>query len=315
MAAKKNAATKPATKGATKTPEKPAVGHRNRLRDIGDKAMRDALLRALKDSDWNLTRTAEFFEMTGDGFGVWQFSVDRDEAPGFYEVVAVRLASAEDGTYEVTEDVRGIDLSAPDEDYFVPDLADGVEGAYSRFQTAVIRFQDTDTLVTGLSLGATASYTVVVSLVTRIDALQDFLADGDLVPYGGDLLVRAPVPCFVSLSFTIYKRSNQDEPDLGPVRIALCDVVNRLGFVRTLRAAQLTSAVQALLPDGMTLGAIDMLGRVRYPAGTISYLHDSAALELPDDPDNGVTYRTAQFFLVADDIAITIVSGSVSAGL
>ena len=65
MAAKKNAATKPASKGATKTPEKPAVGHRNRLRDIGDKAMRDALLRALKDSDWNLTRTAEFFEMHG----------------------------------------------------------------------------------------------------------------------------------------------------------------------------------------------------------------------------------------------------------
>ena len=57
------------------------------------------------------------------------------------------LGPQDDAGYEVIADDRGIDLDYPG---FVPDIIAAIEAVYSRYQTATIRFLDTDTPVTDL---------------------------------------------------------------------------------------------------------------------------------------------------------------------
>lgn len=80
MATKKTAVKKPATKGATKTPEKLS------LAEIGRRAAKDAQRKALLDAlvanDWNLTRTAEALLVHGTGNLIRML---KDLAPDEYE--------------------------------------------------------------------------------------------------------------------------------------------------------------------------------------------------------------------------------------
>ncbi len=252
-----------------------------------------------------LTRTATLVEKTADLQGRWRFTVGRDEAPGFYEVAAVYLPGDEGstGTYEVTSDTRAADLTGGG---FVPDVVGEQEAAYTAFQTAAVEFIDTDTDVVDLELGSSQDYEVVLKTLPLLADVQETVSHRDVRHYGADCLVRAPVPCFVQLTFTIYKQQGQDDPDTTAIAEALCAVVNTTGFTGALYASALHDAIHSLLPAGSSVGAIDMLGRLRYPDGSVRYVRDPDTLAVPDEPDSGVSRRTTQFFSEPGDIAIAV---------
>lgn len=237
----------------------------------------------------------------------WQFGLGRDDAPGFYEVAAVRPddEGEVEGTFEITADERDIDLSGTG---FIPDVADATEGAYSRYQTTVIRFVDTEKDVAGLTLGDTADYAIEVWMLPLIAEVQAHVNSHDVHSYGADCLVKAPVPCFVQLSMTVNKRSGEDDPDLDSIKTALCAEVNNIGFVGALYASQLHDVVHSFLRNDQATSAIDMLGRIRYPGGTDRFLRSTEVLRVPDEAEGGVTARTVQFFLTAEDISISVVT-------
>lgn len=257
-----------------------------------------------------LTKTAHLVEKTSDGYGIWQFGIARNEAPGFHEISSIRPAGALNtvGSFTVTGDVRSVDLTRRNANYLLPDIRDIVEGAYSRYQTAVIQFKDTTTLTASLALGASAAYDVEATGLPQIAALQDLVSSRDFASHGADLLVRAPVPCFVSLNFAINRPRAAAAPDLNEIKAALCAVINRTGFTGKLYASTLAETVQAQLVGGATHGAMDMLGRLRYPDGTIEYLRSAEALTVPQRPQLAVTRRTVQFFSLPEDIAIAVVA-------
>lgn len=251
-----------------------------------------------------LEKSAVLTEKTTDGFGVWQVSITRDDAPGFFEVNSIRRAGETEVTgFTITSDTRANDLTG---DGFIPDIATVAEGAYTRFQTAVIKFTDTLTATATLEVGDSADYDVEVSGLPLIGEIQDFLSDEDHRHRAADLLVKAPVPCFVRLNFEIDRRSGDTSPDLDAIKLALCAEVNGVPFIGRLYASQLQNVIYDSLHEDQTVSAIDMFGRIRYPDGSTSYLRDSEALLIPDDPANMVTARTVQFFLNPEDIGITV---------
>ena len=261
--------------------------------------------------DWyfrnRLVKEASLVEKLDDDRGVWQFSLGRNESPAFYEIGDIRPKNAGNvaGGFPVVSDVRSLDLTGTG---FIPDLdAEGVvEGVYTRFQTALIQFIDTETDDTGLNLFSKKEYEVETIGLPLIADIQDTVSGREVRSCASDVLVKAPVPCFVQLNFTINKRSGDPDPDLDAVKSAACRVVNGLGFQGKLYASRIQDAVYAHLRDDQSVTAIDMLGRIRYPDGSVRYLRDTEVLSIPDDPEKMVSPRTVQFFVTEADVGISV---------
>lgn len=253
-----------------------------------------------------LAKTATLVAKNADGTGVWQFGVGRDDAPGFYEFRDIRPPDADpsQGGYEVVSDERGLDLTGGG---WRPDLADAVEAAYSPYSTAVVRFLDT-TDHADLAVGDAREYALAAVVMPQVGDIQATVGGRDVRPYGGDVLVKAPVPCFLTVNFTVLKKTGQADPDRDAIRDAVARVANTLGFAGALYASQLQDVIHAYLTDGQSVSAIDMHGRIRYPDGATVYLRDAEVLEVPDDPANMVTARTVQFLCTPEDVGVTVVT-------
>jgi len=253
--------------------------------------------------------------LANKALGVWQFTLTRDDAPGFYlvERVLPENASADQGTYEITAETRGLDLSQS-ENEFVPDVDNLLEGAYSRYQTAVVQFIDTDTLTDGLTENvSTQDYRVDVLLMLDVAILQDLSVDRGNRNPNADYLVRAPVPAFTAISMTVQYTSGIPEPNADAIKQAVADRVNALGFnMGKLPASIVHDAVHDVIGRDRTLvvSPIDMAASIRKPTGEYLELRDANELVIPDLPADGVTSRTTVFYLpvTAVDVALARVS-------
>jgi hypothetical protein len=75
--------------------------------------------------------------------------------------------------------------------------------------------------------------------------------------------------------------------------------------VGRLNASSLFDIIHDYLPDNVACSAIDILGQIRRPDGTIKPLRSSEAIIIPSEPDGMVTARTTAFILNPEDIAIS----------
>jgi hypothetical protein len=252
-----------------------------------------------------LTKTATLIEQVAEG-GVWQLAILRDDAPGFYETRSIRApGTGPTGTnYAVQEDIRGLDTTQTNGDY-IPDVLTALEGGYSRYQTAVIQFLDTDTLPSA-SVGATQDYDVTVAAMPLIKEVQEFIGLRDVRNPCGDHLIKAPVPCFMSLTVVLERTNTTDEIDETAVADAAADYVNTTGFPGKIFSTDLANAIASLLPASTSTDTITMFGRVRSPDGSETILNSLEVITAPDDPATFTTGRTVGFILDPEDVAITI---------
>ena len=254
-------------------------------------------------------KTATYIGNAADG-GEWQFALDRDDAPGFYEVRAVLLptdiAESTSG-FEITLDQRGIDMTAGTT--LLPDLLTVAEGAYTRHQTTVIRFVDTETATGPLVANvSTATYNVLVAVMPLVAELQDFCAGYAVRNLAGDVAVKAAVPCFLSVNCDIQQASGAATLDLDVIKSDIAATVNALGFRGLLHASLIADVIHNYLEDKQAVGPIDIQARIRRPDGTTVILRNPAVLAIPDDPGNLVTGATTCFFLDVADIGLSLVT-------
>lgn len=221
-----------------------------------------------------------------------------------------------DSSYQIVSEVRGLDLT-PEDSYFTPEIFNLTEGAYSRYQTSVIRFVDTtpigpDTSSSSSSSGPISilrSYSVRLLAMPYIRDLQN-LANGRAARNPqADYLVRAPIPVFCTVDMTINYMFDSDTPDVSEVKQALATRVSSLGFdMGQLPASVVFDAVQGVIaPRGtMTISPLDMMGIMRKPTGELIQLRSSNALIVPDWPEEEITSRTTIFYLPVDAISVTL---------
>src|SRR3954463_16085032 len=133
-----------------------------------------------------------------------------------------------------------MDLSGDD----VPDVTSANEAVYSRYQTAVVRFDDTITDASSLTVNvATAPYAVALQVAASLDVAQDYLGTAEARPPGGDALVKGPVPCFLTISFTAQVRQGLQAPSVPALQRAVAAFVNGLGFPGRLSASAISQVV------------------------------------------------------------------------
>ena len=255
-----------------------------------------------------LTKTATLVEDTGSSRGTWQITLGRDEVPGFYDVTQVAPSDSVEyaGTFAILEDARIKDLTAIAGE-LTPDITDVSECVYSRYQTAAIRFADDTTDISSLTVGSsTKLYKVVVRYIPLIKDAQTFASSRNHRNYAGDILIKAPIPCFVGLDFTIRSGAESSGANLSSIKTALAKFVNTMGFCGRLPASSLNDVIyNHLVGDCVGLSAINMTGRIRKPDGKTTVLNSTEVLVIPDKPVEMVTGRTTAFFLDPSDIVIS----------
>lgn len=252
-----------------------------------------------------------------DVSGIWQVSITRDDYPGFYSVNAVLplAAPSDEGSLTIVEDIRGLDLTS-NEGEFVPYIKNLIQGAYSRYQTAIVRFLDADVPV-GSVVGFTRPYDVTLLGMPNIEGLQDLACSNLSRNPQADYLVRAPIPAFATVSLTVLYREGTPLPNADAIKNSISAAVNAINFTLGRLPASIIfdAAHNAMSKTGtMVVSPIDIRARLRLPAGEILDLQSFNEIDVPNDPDNETTANTVVFFLPASAIDLTIEKATTLAG-
>jgi hypothetical protein len=250
-------------------------------------------------------------ECTYLGSNEWQFTVMRDDAPGFYLVTAVVTEGLTNftGGLEITSEVRGYDLT-PETDW-THAIENAQEAAYTRYQTAIVKFIDPDTDAATV-VGAKVDYDVYVSRAPDIATLHAKTVDRSERAPAADYLIKAAVPAYTAVSLVVYQREGSPDPDTEAIQQAVASQVNSLGFnTGRLNLSVILSAAHRELELGGTaiLTPIGLSATI-YPPDTVPYgsifLSDVNELVVPDLPERGVTQRTTIFYLPQQSVAVSV---------
>lgn len=239
----------------------------------------------------------------------WQFTLGRDDAPGFYEVSAVRKTSdpLDIAGFEVTQDQRAWDF---DDDVWRPDIKYLKEAVYTRYQTSVIRFIDTTTSVASLTVGDTAEYNVSVLVQPFMKDMQEFLASDDHRHLASDILLKAATPAFLSINCDIVKDAGESAPDLDEIKTAITEKINNMNFPGVVYVSQITDVIHNYLTGSQAVGPVTLQARIRQYDGSIVVVRNNAVLAIPDTPSVLITPKTTIFVSYPEDIGITVVNRS-----
>lgn len=250
------------------------------------------------------TRTVEVMARHISGVGAdaqWQLDIPRSLLPGVARIVTVvragRVVSSAVPTWVTT-----LRYAAEPGD---PDIIDGREAANSAYQTLRLEFADlpgTETLLPGVT---TVPYAVTAQVLTGIDTLQTWLGASERAPLFGDVVVRAAVPCRVTLRIELT-RVGADVPT-GNLASALAAYINRSGFPGRLYGSELAAIVDRQLPGDVHVRRVRMTGFVYVPGGRRIVVQNDAILEAPDQPADCVTQRTVAFSSDPADVAFEVI--------
>jgi len=245
------------------------------------------------------------------GDNVWQATIDRDTAPGFYLINAVvqHNLTAFSGSLEILSEVRGLDLT-PETDW-VHEVDGLTQGAYSRYQTAIVQFVDPETAA-GTAVGATAQYDFYITRLPDVKTLHELTVDRVRRPQNGDYLVRAAVPAFAHVALEVKYRPTTAAPDVNAIKAAIASRINALGFaIGRLPMALVIDAAQGAVEGGgsYTFTPINLYAEI-YPPDTVPVgkitLIDVNELVIPDLPARGVSQRTTVFYLPVSAIDVIV---------
>jgi len=258
----------------------------------------------------NYTLPATFVRTSAAG-SIWQVTVDKNVAPGFYDVARIcKVADSANLTkvgYQTVAINRGVNIIGEN---FVPDIKYAQESTYTRYQTATIQFEDTDTLTAGLVPNTTtAEYNVTLRAMPLIGEISDYMTSRDNRPRGTDVLVKAAVPCFTQIGFQILVDAGDTISDsvIASIKKEIVEAIGAVGFSGQLHASIIDSAAHKYLTGRQVISKIDMFGKILRPDGSYEYVRDANKLIVPNDPERLVTGRTTVFLTGEDDISISVI--------
>ena len=241
----------------------------------------------------------------------WQVTLSRDDAPGFYTVDSVLPTDANQtqDSLLISSESRGIDLT-PESGLFVPSVASVIEGAYSRYQTAIVQFIDPSLDYSLLTeLVSTRTYNITVLVMPNIKEMQYLASDRGYRNPQADYLVRAPIPAFTAVTLKVLYQTDGSLPDIAAIQRNVADRVNGINFsLGRLPASIIYDAVHDIISKSQALvvSPIDILCRIYKPSGQVVQIRSGNGIDVPDLPDDCVTSRTVIFYLSAENVDVEI---------
>jgi len=164
-----------------------------------------------------------------------------------------------------------------------------------------------------MSIGDSRDYDVSVRAMEQIADAQSYASRRDVRNVCSDCLVKAPVPCFISVDATITVPPGSPDVNTTAIAAAVSDVVNGIGFTGRLPVSKLMNTMHGYIPSGAAVDSVSVLGELQQPNGVTLMLHANDILQVPDDPANMTTSRTIAFYLVPNDVSVTVQVAAIAA--
>lgn len=246
-----------------------------------------------------VTKTAIATEVVVGGQATWSLAIERDDAPGFYHLSNARTAAGV--LLTIADVVRGVDLAAIG-DQQIPRITRAVDAAFSRFQTAAVTLQSAST---GVTVGDTQDITIDALMIDRIADAQTLVGDRAHRFVGGDTLVKAAVPVFVSVGIQIHARPGVTLSNANAIRVAVANFLNTAGFATTLHTSRIASIVHNFLPSGADVHTVEAVLETILPDGKLNRQRTSTHLSTLNLPQQSVTGRTCVFYCDPSSIVVS----------
>ena len=236
--------------------------------------------------------------------GSWQCPIAVDDAPGWYKVERIVLRGADMLTGGYTPTVSyGYNLSGAT---ITPDIRSVSDAFFSRYLTATVQFQDTDTDISGLTINvSTNDYDAILRYIPGIAEAQDAVDAEDVRSAGGDCLVRAAAPVMVSVTAAATVLTGVELTD-DELAEAVAEAINASIITSTLNASTVGAAAQNLLPAGTLLQLSSWTGIVHNWDGTTSSISGTSGLSVVTNWTNGLGDNTVAFYADVEDVTATV---------
>jgi hypothetical protein len=226
-----------------------------------------------------IVKTCELVETIDANNARYRCLLSREDAPAAYTVTSVR-GETSSKNLDVVHETRGVDLTGLT---YAPDVVNYVEGAFSMFQTIMLEFVDNEMGRFGSTaeFPVRADYTIGYDYLPNIVEIQRHCINRSNVSMMGDLLVKAAIPCKVSIGFSVVVQQGQTPPDINTLAATAMSAVTNTGFMNVLPASVIIEAVQKQLPTGMFVSDFSMSGDLLLPVlhegeGAITVLRRTA---------------------------------------
>jgi hypothetical protein len=194
----------------------------------------------------------------------------------------------------------GVDTS---DAIFTPTFPEQRDGRYSSFQNCEVVFD-----YVGIDAGDNEpEFTVELVYSPSIEGVQNFISDPLTSAPAADYVVKAVVPLFTSISINVSYSSTGERPDEDVIAEEVAKAVNNVPMgQRFLSGAEIACAVTNIYPDTVVKLPVSIDSFMIDNEGTIRSKRSNNTLDIPDLPEQGITYLTASFMVSPSDVNVSL---------
>lgn len=233
---------------------------------------------------------------TKTGPGTYSFHIDASDAPGFHAIKTV---------------IDAQDMALSSYDYTLTRTAAGVENQHAHdiqgIESFGTVFQEGVVDVRGVAdVADTHDFSVEVYVTPYLAEMQAYVDSASVKSVNADVLVRAPLICFVTCTANVYIRLGQ-ATDVEALKRALVDYINGRSFTSRLTRSELASVLLGAGVERVDLSdkGMVMQGRVVDAYGVEHILTgDSLNLDVAATPTALLTADTCVFAAELRDMHI-----------
>ena len=246
----------------------------------------------------HITKTA-----TKTAEDTWRIQLHNTDVPGFYTIQSIIPTSSQinlGGTLLPASITYGFSIypEARNNEIIAATLEQSISNArFTKYQTATVIFNYSDP--EKIPVGQTASFELHVSNQPHIAEMQDMLLADSARLACADYLVKAVVPCMVSLNINLVKKritDNYDSLNIRQLKKDLFTYINTIPFGEELHASAIIDICHNYDIRRVDL-PIAMEGNIICPDGSTITLKDSDVLKIPTELSKGVTPKTTAYFI------------------
>lgn len=222
----------------------------------------------------------------------WHMDLGADVVPGFYRIVSVLPAGqTEVGSLQILKQAYGYSQATENANH----LSTAAEARFTKYQTCALDFTHTDEVV---PITGTKLFTVMVAHMPFLRDAQDLVNSDDNRLLSADYLVRAAVPCLVSVNLRLERKFPSEELPVEEIRREIFDYINSIPFGEPLIVSRLVDICHNYAVKRVDLPVL-VQGTIWLPEtgkDAILLLSADDKLVIPSLPAAGVSPKTTAFF-------------------
>jgi hypothetical protein len=223
----------------------------------------------------------------------WQIVINKSTVPGFYRVVSVTPTSpGSTGTYVIKTTSYGYQADSTTRNNFINVPSDA---RLTKYQTCTLTFEATNIAAST----TTTTFNVLISYSPLVQDIQDYLISDQNRVACADYLVKAVIPCEVSLQLNLFRKFPLDEVPVSSIKRDIFSYINNLTFGEDLVISKIIDICHNYNIKRVDL-PIEVSGTILIPGVSKDQsilITGEDSLSIPTVLDKGISKNTTAFFV------------------